>query len=157
LDDKGYQQLRESLEQVPPGDIRDQAFNRIQRLACLSPDKTLASCDAAAKPPLEATAGRKMLEEASVDEKTFGETLAGVLRGLVCSGSDETIHVVRGLSRDAAGKYKARLEEAGAGESGLIDDLLDKNSDCLVAATLTDADRTKLMRIKQRLLQRAGK
>jgi hypothetical protein len=47
---------------------------------------------------------------------------------------------------------KNRLESAGRAAVSLIDTLIDKDSkDCPVAATLTDADRAKLVEIKRRI------
>jgi hypothetical protein len=42
---KAYQDLRTTMDTVPPGEDRDQALDRIRNLDCLSPDTTLASCD----------------------------------------------------------------------------------------------------------------
>jgi uncharacterized protein YjbI with pentapeptide repeats len=152
VEDKDYQRLRKIIsENVPSGYLRDQAFTGIERLDCSSSAR-LGSCDTSPKRPPEVTAGQEMLETASVDEKAFGEALAGVFRELVCSVSDETIHVVRGLSRDAT-DHKSRLEEAGPAASRLIDDLLKDGKKCPVAAALTEADRAKLTRI-QHLLER---
>jgi hypothetical protein len=93
---------------------------------------------------------RKALEAASVDDKAYTEALAKTLKELVCSGSDEAIHVVRGEG------FQARLSAAGAAASDLIDDLTNKDSkDCPVSASLTDEDRARL-RIKLDAIKKAG-
>jgi hypothetical protein len=52
---------------------------------------------------------------------------------------------------------ESRLQSPGAAAISLIDDLTDKASkDCPVAAALTDADRAKLLEIKQGI-EKAGK
>ena len=128
--------------------MRDIALDRIRRLDCADPDPTLASCDSSVDPPPEAVAWQKALEAASVDDEAYAVALAKTLKDLVCSGGDDAIYVVRGISR--SGPLQSRFEAAGVAASGLIDDLMDKNSkDCPVAAALTDADRAKLMQIKQ--------
>jgi organic hydroperoxide reductase OsmC/OhrA len=64
-------------------------------------------------------------------------------------------NVVRGDSVFSPGA-ESRLQSPGAAIS-LIDDLTDKASkDCPVAAALTDADRAKLLQIKQGI-EEAGK
>jgi hypothetical protein len=117
----------------------------------LNSNKTLASCDPSAAPPPEALEWRKALEAASVDEKAYAEALVKALKELVCSGGDEPVHVVRGRG------FQARLDNAGAAASDLIDDLMNKESkDCPVSAALTNADRAKLLQIKQEA-KKAGK
>jgi uncharacterized protein YjbI with pentapeptide repeats len=143
-DEKAYQNLRKVIEALPAGDLRDQALQNINRLDCASSDKTLASCDSSAAPPPEAAAWRKALEAANVDAKAYALALAKVLKELVCSGGDAAIHVVRGPG------FQNRLHAAGDAASDLIGDLASKDSkDCPVAASLTDADRAKLLSIKQ--------
>jgi uncharacterized protein YjbI with pentapeptide repeats len=158
-DDKAYQDLRKSIEDLPTGYRRDQALKNIGRLDCASPDKTLAACkpDLADSPPPEAAAWRQILEAAApVDDEAYALALAKVLKELVCSGGDEAVHVVRGLG------VRRRLIAAGGvasvAVSDLIDDLANKDSkNCLVSAALTDADRATLLRIKQEAMKDVGK
>jgi hypothetical protein len=134
------------MESIPAGESRDDALERIQRLDCAKPDPTLASCVSSADPPPEAATWRKALEAASVSDDAYRDALAGVLRGLVCSGGDDAIYISRGAG------FLARLNAAGAAAIALIDDLLNKDSaDCPVAAALTDADRANLLQIKQEI------
>jgi hypothetical protein len=140
------------LYSIPAGDSRDQALARIQRLECPSSDPTLASCDPSADPPPEALAWRKALEAAAnVSDDAYRAALAKTLKGLVCTGGDGTIYVVRGISRPSS-PIQGRLEVAGPATKNLIDDLMNKESkDCPVAAALTDADRATLLHIKQEI------
>jgi len=148
--DKEYHDLRTTIESLPPGELRDEALKRIESLDCRTPDKTLASCDPSAPPPPEAVTWRKALEAARVDEEAYAEALAKALKELVCSG-DDAIYVVRGAG------FQERLKAAGAAASSLIDDLTNKDSkDCPVSASLTDADKAKLLRIKQNATKKPG-
>ena len=143
-DDKAYQDLREQMESLPANELRDQAVERISRLDCANPNPTLASCEPNAPAPPEAIAWRKTLEAASVEKKVYAEALAKTLRGLVCSGGDDAIHVVRGEG------FQGRLKAAGAAASDLMDDLMNKDSKgCPVSASLTDADRARLLQVKR--------
>jgi hypothetical protein len=70
--------------------------------------------------------------------------LQRTLNELICSGDDDAIYVVRGEG------FQSRLQAAGAAAPDMIDDLMNKDSkDCPVAASLTDADRAKLLQIKR--------
>jgi uncharacterized protein YjbI with pentapeptide repeats len=148
--DEAYQHLRKIMDSVPPGALRDQALERIEFLDCANPDTRLASCDSSAAPPPQAAAWRKALEAASVDDRVYAITLAEVLRELVCSGR-ATVYVVRGVG------FQDRLRAAGAAGIDLIDDLTNRESkDCPVSASLTDADRANLLRIKQDATEKPG-
>jgi uncharacterized protein YjbI with pentapeptide repeats len=154
-----YERLRKTIESFPAGDLRDQALKRIQTLDCLNPDRTLESCDPpwAWVPPLklapDAAERREALKAATVNESDYQGSLARILNGLVCGRSeiyadDDAIYIVRGTGDFAP--FQDRLKAAGAAAIGLIDDLMNKDSkDCPVAAALTDADRAKLVEVKQ--------
>jgi Pentapeptide repeats (8 copies) len=145
-DDKAYQALLTTLESIPPSNARDRAVERAEFLDCSSTDKTLASCDPSAQPPPEAASWRKMLEATAADEKTYTEALAKTLKTLVCSGGGDAIHVMHGVG------FQAGLEAARGAAIDLISNLTNKESkDCPVAAALTDADRAKLLQIKQQI------
>ena len=125
--DKAYHGLRDKLELLPPGRLRDQALDRIGSLDCTDPDKTLAPCD-----PLRYVASRscgmaKIAGDARVDEQAYALALAKTLKELVCSGGDDAIDVLRGA------RFQSRLEAAGRAASDLIDDVMSNDSkDCPV-------------------------
>jgi hypothetical protein len=138
---------------VPPLDRRA-ALMRIPSLDCSVP--TFQSCDYL-PPPVgtgwwrttqrDAGAWRKALEEARVDDETFQKALANTLKELVCSAADNAIYVVRGEG------FQIRLKAARSAAYDLIGDFTNKDSkDCPVAAALTDADRAKLLQIKQEVI-----
>ena len=138
---KGLQQLMDS---IPPGPSRDMANERIQRLDCAGHDLKLASCDFSANPPFEATAWRKSLEGARVDDQTYGKALAAQMKRLACSDGDADANILRSAAFDL------RLEDAGPPAIDLIHNLMNKDiKDCAVSSALTDADRARLLRIKQ--------
>jgi uncharacterized protein YjbI with pentapeptide repeats len=141
---EAYDRLHRLIESIPAGDHREDALSRIRRLDCTDPDPTLASCDPSAAPPPEAVTWRNALETATVEDPVYAEALAKILKDLVCSGDQDAIYVVRG------GGFQSRLQAAGGAAITVIDDLMNKDSkDCPIAASLTDADRTALLRIKQ--------
>jgi hypothetical protein len=130
-------------------------LKNIRRLDCHSDDKTLASCnpDPSLSPPREAVDWRNALETAArISETDYAAALARVLRALGCSGRDDAIYVVRGLG------FRQRLQDDDDdAASSLIDDIMNKDGkDCPVATALTDADRAKLLQIKQDA-EKAGK
>ena len=149
--DKAYHRLRNMLVFLPPGRLRDQTLDRIGSLDCTNPDRTLAPCDPSVTPAAEASAWRKSLEAARVDEQAYALALANTLKELVCSGGDDAIQVLRGAG------FQSRLEAAGSAASDLIEDLTNKDSkDCPVSAALTDAERANLIQIKQRVEKPRG-
>jgi hypothetical protein len=149
--ESAYQFLQKMIESVPSDDLREKALTRIQIFDCLNLDKTLASCEPSEMPPPEAVVWRKVLEAASVDEKNYVLALTKVLEQLICSGDQDAIYVVRGRG------FQFRLAAAGPAAIRLIDNLLNKDSkDCPLFAPLTDADRAKLIEIKQDV-NKAGK
>jgi hypothetical protein len=150
-DGEAYQALRTSVESFSTGENRDRALERIQRLDCPSPDKTLASCDPNTPPPLDATEWRKALEAASISEEAYADALAKTLKGLVCLGDADSIHVVRGTG------FRDRLVATRLAAADLIDSLTSKDrKDCAVAAVLTDVDRANLLQLRQQI-EEAGK
>jgi Pentapeptide repeats (8 copies) len=99
--DNGYQDLRERMELIPAGPLRDQALDRIRRLDCANTDPTLASCS----PSADDTSQQKSLENARVDDSTYAKYLAAVLKDLVCNGVDNGGFFFSGrmpMSRDSA-------------------------------------------------------
>jgi uncharacterized protein YjbI with pentapeptide repeats len=145
---KAYQDLGQMMESVPSGSLRDHGLNRIRILDCANPDSTLASCDPAVPPPAEAAAWRNALEGARVDDAAYFAALATALKTLVCSGGDDAAYVLRGLQSNG------QLAAAGPEAPALIDFIMSK--DCPVSASLTDADKANLLRIKQHVIKEAG-
>ena len=137
--DKAYQDLRKMMEALPTGILHDEALERIRRLDCANPDMTLASCDPSLPPPPEAAAQRNALEAAQAHGDAYTKALAKDLKGLICSGDDNAIYVVRGLLTSRTFSY------VGFEMPTLVDFIVSK--DCLVSASLTDADKAALLRI----------
>jgi uncharacterized protein YjbI with pentapeptide repeats len=137
-DAKAYAKLRGLMNSIPEGKMRDAALARIEILDCGNPDKTLASCDPAAKPPPEVLAWQKELARASVDD---ARALATELRRLVCANDINAFHILGGVLRND------RLAETGREAPALVDFIMSK--DCPVSAALTGDDRAKLLKIKQ--------
>jgi uncharacterized protein YjbI with pentapeptide repeats len=152
-DEENYRELLAFFDPVPPGELRGYALERVTRLDCSNPDKTLASCDSdlAATLPPEAIAWRTALEAASVDAKTYTTALTKTLKELVCSGGSDAVHVVRGKG------FQNRLQDAGLAAASLVGNLTAKDSkDCPVSTMLSDADRANLLQIKQGI-EKVGK
>jgi hypothetical protein len=136
--------LQPEVASLQSEDLRKEALKRIQSLDCANPNTTFASCDPTAETPPAAATWRKALESAREDDEAYAKALAKVLNNLVCSGDEEAIHVVRGLG------FQSRLSAAGVASIDLIDDLVNKDSkDCPASTSLTDAERAKLLQIKQ--------
>ena len=157
--DEVYQNLRKTMESLPPGSIRHNALDRIRSLDCANP--TLASCDPVLPPPVGAAARRKSLEDAyawrkslegaGVDDAAYAKALAAELKALVCSGGKDAIYVLRGLG------FRDRLAGTGPEAPALADFIMSKESrDCPVSALLTDADKAELIRIKQDASKKPG-
>jgi uncharacterized protein YjbI with pentapeptide repeats len=130
-----YQDLRRMTETLPKGDVRDDALDRIQTL------------DPSISPPPEVAVWRNSLEGARVDDAAYVKALAAELKTLVCSGREDALYVLRGLLRHAFEEIGSPLRAAGPEAPALTDFLMSK--DCPVAAMLTDADRAKLLDIKE--------
>jgi hypothetical protein len=79
------------------------------------------------------------------------------LKTLVCSGDEDAAYVLGGLLREYA-RLSSRLEAVGPEAPRLVDEIINtaKSTDCPVSALLTDADRSKLLRIKQDATKKAG-
>jgi uncharacterized protein YjbI with pentapeptide repeats len=149
--DAVYQDLRRMIESLPAGLPHDQALESIRRVDCANSDPTLPSCDPSAPMPAQAAQWRKSLEEARADDAAHAKALAEELRLLVCSGDDQALYIMRGEG------FQQRLQAAGAAASGLIDKLANKDrKDCPVSASLTDADKAKLLSIKQDAIKKPG-
>ena len=146
---QSYQRLRATIKALPPGSLHDEALRRIEVLDC---GGLPGACDDA-NVSFAAAKWRQILEAASVGYNVYIEVLAKTLKDLLCSGGDSTIYIVRGVSRSQRSVHQVgRLEAAGAAAIELLNDLTNKDSkDCPVSALLTDADRTNLLALKQRI------
>ena len=166
---EAYKNLRQTIESLPPSVQRDDALDRIASLDCANRDPTLASCNPSLPLPADATAWRKSLEEARLDDAAYFKTLASVLKSLVCTGGDEAIDILRGMLggfRSTAGDLvvqrlftserlgQSRLVAVGPEAPALIDFILSPS--CLVSSSLKDGDRAELIIIKQDAIRRAG-
>lgn len=140
-DAKAYGELRVSMNSIPEGEKRDKALNRIEKLDCGNPDKTLASCDPTAVPPPEVLDWQKKLLQANVDDAAFAKALATELRSLVCANDPDAIHILRGTI------ISARFAATGREAPALVDFIMSK--DCPVSAALTDKHKARLLDIKQ--------
>jgi uncharacterized protein YjbI with pentapeptide repeats len=161
-----YEDLRNTLDSLLSNGQRVEALKLIQRLDCASPDATLNSCDTSEHPPPEAVTWQRSLEGARVDDITYSKALASVLEAVVCFGGnqggvftggraerlldyafiDNATYVLRGLM--ASNVVQSRLADAGAQAVELID-FITKNQDCMVSASLTEAEKARLRQIKQ--------
>jgi hypothetical protein len=140
-DAKAYAELRGSMNGIPEGKRRDEALKQIETLDCGNPDKTLASCDAAAAPPPEVLDWQKELAEAGADNAAYAKALATELRSLVCASDANAIHIMRGIINSG------RTLETGREAPALVDFIMSK--DCPVSASLTANNNTELLKIKQ--------
>ena len=114
-DDKTYAELRLWMKSIPEGEMREAALKRIETLDCRNPDKDLASCDPAAKPPREVLDWQKKLARASVNDAAYANALAKELRGLVCTSDVNATHVLRGISKGE------QFAETGRDAPALVD------------------------------------
>ncbi|PZA13287.1 hypothetical protein DNX69_02605 [Rhodopseudomonas palustris] len=145
-DDKDYQKLRSSLQLLLSGPSREAALKRIEVLNCSGSDKRLQSCDPSLAPPVEAAEWKNAVMKNSVGVQAYRAALAESLRALFCPGDENEVLVIRAIAKFG------QLQRAGPAARALIAELLNKNSaDCPVAASLTDADRSTLLSIKQEI------
>ena len=140
-DAEAYAKLRGLMNSMPEDEMRDDALERIERLDCGNRDKTLATCDPAAKPPREVLDWQKKLARASVGDADFAKALATELRRLACTGDGNAIYILRGIINSR------RLAETDREAPALTDFIMSK--DCPVSASLTNDDKAKLLKIKQ--------
>jgi uncharacterized protein YjbI with pentapeptide repeats len=98
--------------------------------------------------PLDIIGSQKASGESGGNNVEYTKALAAAVRALVCSGGDNAINVLRGLLTGA------RVEAAGPEAPALVDFIMSK--DCPVHASLTDADRAKLLRIKHDAPKKPG-
>jgi hypothetical protein len=133
--DEAYQDLRNTISSIPPGNRHDAALDAIKRLDCAN--KTLASCDPSSPP---AVVGEWLAREPR--DPQLG-ALARELKRLVCSGDEFAVYIVRGDG------FGSRLQDAFIDQGdNLFADLMNKDSkDCPVSGSLTDRDRTKLVEL----------
>ena len=171
-DENSYNKLRKMLDALPSA-TRIEALKRINRLDCSSPDSTLTPCASGAGLSLEDGAWQKTLEESRVDAVAYSQALASVLRTEVCVGLGirggvfaggraellldyafvENNHfILRGLM--ASTLLGSRLEGAGLEAPDLIDFIM--GGHCPVSASLTNAEKARLLQIKQDAIEKRG-
>jgi hypothetical protein len=158
-----YQDMRKVMESLPAGPLRDKALERIRRLECTDPDSTLASCS----PPAD-TSQWKSFEHAVVDDLTYTQSLAAVLKDLVCNGvdagayyftdkvslvHDNAIFVLRGVAYADAAQL-TRIGATGPEAPSLVDFIV--STDCPVSTSLSSADRAVLLLIQRLVGKRPG-
>jgi uncharacterized protein YjbI with pentapeptide repeats len=148
--DAVYQALRSAIESLPTGVPRDQALISIRRVDCANPDPSLASCDPLVPQPPAGAAWRTSLEHGQVDDAAYGKALATTLKTLICSAGDDALFVLRGTGSTLNNRFAA----AGVAAPALIDFVMSK--DCPLSPLLTDADRARLVQIKQQA-EKGGK
>jgi hypothetical protein len=141
--ERAYQNIRHSLNSLEDTSLRNEALDRLRRLDCTNPDPTLASYELVATPTAETIAWQKSVEDARIDEANYDRALAVTLERLVCSGSKDARDILRGLLKGPS----PRLDFTGPVAPELFNFIMTK--DCLVSASLTDADRTDLLDLKQ--------
>jgi uncharacterized protein YjbI with pentapeptide repeats len=156
--DKAYQDLRKMMESLPAAVLPQDALERIRRLDCANPDPTLAPCDPSLPPPPEAAAWLKALEDARVDNTAHAKALAKVLKTLLCSGNDNAEYVLDGgvlmVVHLPVGNITGLLADVGPEAPALVDFIMSK--DCPLFTSLTDEDKTFLLRIKEQATAKPG-
>jgi uncharacterized protein YjbI with pentapeptide repeats len=157
-DEDVYEGLRETMETLVPGTLRDEALERIERLDCANPDTTLATGDPPwawvppLNPPPKAADWRNELERASEDGDGYNQKLEETLRWVLCSDDADAIYVLRGLLH--VSPAPSRIEATGREAVRLVDFIMSK--DCPVSDSLTAEDKANLLRIKQDALKKPG-
>ena len=152
---------------------RIEVLRQIQRLDCANADPTLTPCDPPRPPTPEAALWQGSLEESRVDDVAYFKALASVLRAIVCErlgvtggmfagGREERLldyafienapFALRGLMSSTP--FEARLADAGPEAPALIDFVMSK--DCPVSASLTEADKARLLQIKRDAAKKPG-
>jgi hypothetical protein len=132
-DAKAYAELRDSVENIPEGKMRDAALRRIEILDCGNPDKTLASCDPTAKPPHEVLDWQNRLAQASIDGAAYAKALATEFQSLVCANDANAIYILRGLL--GVFPVRPRLSATGRKAREQIEFIMSEK--CAVSASLT--------------------
>ena len=85
-----------------------------------------------------------------MDDATYAKALTTTLKTLACSDRDDVLFVLRGL----ASTTNNRIAAAGVEAPALIDFIM--NKDCPVSASLTEADKARLLQIKRVAMKGAG-
>lgn len=135
--DTTYAALRQSIEEeVPEGDMRDEALERVAILDCARTTwefQPLASCDPAADLPDAVKQWKEMIEAKRVDENAHAKALAKILGDLVCSDDPDRIDVLRGLLRFD------RFRDTGREMPAVAKRIMSPK--CPVSTVLTGADK----------------
>jgi uncharacterized protein YjbI with pentapeptide repeats len=143
-------------------------YKRLQNISVsLSPNarapfrENIKSLDPAHSVRPDTAAWQKLLEAARVDDSHYAPALAAELKTLVCSGDVDAIYILRGKEFEkrlaAVGQEAPELVNAIMGKTkGLVDVIMGKaNESCPVSASLTEADKAKLLRVKQEATEKA--
>jgi tetratricopeptide (TPR) repeat protein len=94
-------ELVQSIDGVG-GQRREEASKRLQRLECKGNSEKLESCDPTKKLPRHVQVWHQTLEQASInDDAAYQKALAAVLHKNVCTDSDNSTYILRGLASDA--------------------------------------------------------
>jgi Pentapeptide repeats (8 copies) len=116
------------MKVVPEGKARENALKRIKKLNpdILGPEASV--CEMFGNPREDSAA----YENALMDE----------LKKLVCSGHEDALYIVRGLTRTP---WESRIKDARAQAPNLVNAILSK--DCPVSAALTEQDKAALKEV----------
>ena len=120
-----FDNLRAQIEEVPEGEERKNALERIGKL---NPDNSSNVASA-----------RKTLEKRSVAKTADKMPLADQLKTLACSVDENALYIVRGLIANG------RIKAARAKAPDLVKAIL--KTDCPVSGVLTEADKAALKEI----------
>jgi hypothetical protein len=90
--------------------------------------------------PFNETSAAEIAEKGYADEDEYHRALAEQLKCLACSGDADTVYIVRGVIANN------RVQVTGAEAPGLVEAIL--KPACPVSATLTEADKAALNKIK---------
>jgi uncharacterized protein YjbI with pentapeptide repeats len=120
-----FDTLRAQIEEVPEGEERKNALERIRKL---NPDNSR-----------NVTSARKTFEKRSVAKTADKMSLADQLKTLACSVDEDAMYIVRGLIANG------RIKDTRAKATRLVEAIL--KPDCPVSAALTEADKAALKEI----------
>ena len=122
-----FDNLRAQIEEVPEGEERKSALERIGKL---NPDNSGNVASA-----------RETLEKRSMAKTADLMSLADQLKTLACAVDEDALYIVRGLIANG------RIKDTRAKATGLVKAIL--KTDCPVSAALTEADKAALNSIAE--------
>ncbi len=121
------------------GQMGETAKQRVGRLTCANPEKTLESCDGKKIPP-RVREQQETLKKANADDAAYQTALAAALKKIACTNSDDAIYILRGLARNY------RVEATGSERIGLVDFI--QSEDCPVSASLPKEYKAEFLKIR---------